>query len=193
MPDRLTIRSFAAVDDIDRRIYYLDSINKKGPLPWPQGVPWEAIGYFLGTVVFMAILSKILIIGDIVGIIPPPFRYIMLPIVVTFLGIQSAPDGRKAHRFAIDAAAFHIRHKRWAGGTPVPLPGEKLNRQGRMRVWHDAQSPRLQRARIEGPATVKFNVPIRCVAATYGWLVRNDGYEDQVLQVKKGERLEVIP
>jgi hypothetical protein len=101
MAERVVIRSYRRVFQVDRRIYRVD----RWALPVPGGVPLRAVGYFAATVLLAAVLP--------LGILSPPLRYVVVPLAVAVLGTQAAPDGRTAHRFAWDWLRFRLRaHRR---------------------------------------------------------------------------------
>src|SRR5215218_9238566 len=98
MADRVIIRSYRRVFEVDRRIYRVD----RWALPVPGGVPLRAVGYLAATVLAVVILDGLPVIGEGLAMLSPPLRYVMLPFAIAVLGTQAAPDGRTAHRFAAD-------------------------------------------------------------------------------------------
>src|SRR3954466_9316037 len=94
MADRVMIRSYRRVFEVDRRIYRVD----RWALPVPGGVPLRAVGYFLGALLVVLALGRLPGFADISA----PIRFVVLPLGVAVLGTQAAPDGRVAHRFALD-------------------------------------------------------------------------------------------
>src|SRR4051812_34365037 len=112
MSDRVVIRSYRRVFEGDRRIYPAD----RWALPGPGGVPLRAVGYFAAAVLAVVILGALPLTGYLVGVLSAPLRYVVLPLAIAVLGTQAAPDGRTAHRFALDWARFRWRaHRRSAG------------------------------------------------------------------------------
>src|SRR5215213_11221217 len=83
MGERLMIRSYRRVFEVDRRIYRID----RWALPVPGGVPLRAVGYFATTVLLM------LLLGGLVAFLSPPLRFVVVPLAVAILGTQAAPDG----------------------------------------------------------------------------------------------------
>ena len=102
MAERVVIRSYRRVFEVDRRIYRVD----RWALPVPGGVPLRALGYFAATALLMVLL------GDLVSFLTPPLRFVVVPLAVAVLGTQAAPDGRTAHRFAWDWLCFRLRARR---------------------------------------------------------------------------------
>ena len=60
------------------------------------------------------------------GVLSPPLRYVVVPLAVAVLGTQAAPDGRAAHRFALDWLRLRLRARRRSAGRVVPLEGEPV-------------------------------------------------------------------
>jgi hypothetical protein len=148
MSERLVIRSYRRVFEVDRRIYRVD----RWALPVPGGVPLRAVGYFAATVLLVVLL------GDVLAFLSPPLRYVVLPLAVAILGTQAAPDGRTAHRFAWDWLCFRVRAHRRSAGRVVQLDGEPIHWAGDLAVRWDVDAPALHPARVQGPARVTFNV-----------------------------------
>jgi hypothetical protein len=148
MADRVVIRSYRRVFEVDRRIYRVD----RWALPVPGGVPLRALGYFATTVLLMVLL------GDLVSWLSPPLRYVVIPLAVAVLATQAAPDGRTAHRFALDWLRFRMRARRRCAGRMVALEGEPIRWDGELPVRWDADGAELHRGRVRGPARVTFNV-----------------------------------
>src|SRR3954468_11410878 len=93
MSDRVVIRSYRRMFEVDRRIYRVD----RWALPVPGGVPLRAVGYFAAAVLAVVVLDGLPLIGELVGLLAPPLRYVVLPLAVAVLASQVAPDGRAAH------------------------------------------------------------------------------------------------
>jgi hypothetical protein len=149
MSERLVIRSYRRVFEVDRRLYRVD----RWALPVPGGVPLRAVGYFAATVLLMVLL------GDLVAFLSPPLRFVVVPLATAVLGTQAAPDGRTAHRFAWDWLRFRLRARRSSAGRAVGLEGEPVRWDGSLTVRWDSDAAHLHHARVRGPARVTFNVP----------------------------------
>jgi hypothetical protein len=156
MGDRVVIRSYRRVFEVDRRIYRVD----RWALPVPGGVPLRGAGYFVAAVLAVVILGGLPLTGELVGMLSPPLRYVVVPLAVAVLGTQAAPDGRTAHRFALDWLRFRWRAHRRSAGRVVELEGEPVRWDGELAVRWDADGAELHRARVRGPARVTFNVPV---------------------------------
>jgi hypothetical protein len=185
--DRLLIRSYRRVFEVDRRIYRID----RWALPVPGGVPLRAVGYFGATLGLAIALSVLPATGEVIGAISAPLRFVVIPLAVAVLGSQAAPDGRAAHRFAADWVAFKLRSRRRSAGRTLPLEDELVLWHGRLGVTWDEHGVRLARGRVTGPARITFNVPIRMrglVARPAG-----KGPAGDAVVLRPGERLEVRP
>src|ERR1700755_3543435 len=123
--DRLLIRSYRRVFEVDRRIYRID----RWALPVPGGVPLRAVCYCAATLVLAILLSVLPVTSELIGAISAPLRYVILPLGVAVLGSQAAPDGRAAHRFAAAWIGLKLRSRPRFAGRVMP-PG------GGTAVWH---------------------------------------------------------
>src|SRR5690349_12497065 len=155
MDERLVIRSYRRVFEVDRRIYRVD----RWALPVPGGVPLRGLGYFIATLLFVIVGGRLPGLAPLLELLSAPLRYVVLPLAVAVLGTQAAPDGRSAHRFASDWVCFRVRAHRRSAGRVVALDGEPVRWDGELAIRWDADAPALQHARIVGPARVTFNVP----------------------------------
>src|SRR5918999_2207432 len=146
MADRLVIRSYRRVFEVDRRIYRVD----RWALPVPGGVPLRGLAYFAATVLLVVLLSPLPGIGDLLSVLTAPLRYVVLPLAVAVLGSQAAPDGRAAHRFAADWLRLRLRARRRSAGRSVVLEGEQVPWHGVLAVRWDGLAARLLRGRVRG-------------------------------------------
>src|SRR3954467_10490129 len=157
MDERLGIRAYRRVFEVDRRIYRVD----RWALPVPGGVPLRGLGYFIATLFFMLLGGRLPGLAPLLELLSAPLRYVVLPLAVAVLGTQAAPDGRSAHRFAWDWVRLRMRARRRCAGRVVPLEGEPVNWNGALATCWDAHGTTLWRARVRGPARVTFKVPVR--------------------------------
>jgi hypothetical protein len=185
--DRLLIRSYRRVFEVDRRIYRID----RWALPVPGGVPLRAVCYFVATLVLAILLSVLPVTSELIGAISAPLRYVILPLGVAVLGSQAAPDGRAAHRFAAAWFGLKLRSRRRSVGRVMPLEDEPVLWHGDLGVTWDEHGTRLVRGRVTGPARITFNVPLHL----RGLLARPaaDGPCGDAVVLCPGERLEVRP
>ena len=146
MADRVVIRSYRRVFEVDRRIYRVD----RWALPVPGGVPLRAVGYFAAAVLAVVILGALPLSASSSALLSPPLRYVVLPLAVAVLGTQAAPDGRDGASVRVGLAAVPAgarigaaRARRRARGRAGALGRRAGGPLGRRR-------PALQRARVRG-------------------------------------------
>ena len=156
MPERLVIRSYRRVFEVDRRLYRVD----RWAVPVPGGVPLRAVAYFIVTVLAMIVLGRVPGVSALVGALSSPLRFVIVPLAVAVLGTQAAPDGRTAHRFAWGWLQLRIRSRRRCAGRTVALAGEPVPWDGQFAVRPDEHETRLARGRVTGPARVTFSGPV---------------------------------
>jgi hypothetical protein len=192
MAERLVIRSYRRVFEVDRRLYRVD----RWALPVPGGVPLRGLGYFAVMLGLVVVLEPLPGIGDLLGVLSPPLRYVVLPLAVAILAGQAAPDGRSAHRFAGDWLRLRLRARRRSGSRPVPLEGEPVPWHGILATRWDSSGAQLHRSRVRGPALVAFEVPVEFRDRPRGRLLacgQADGAGPQTVVIGGGQVLEVQP
>ena len=192
MAERLVIRSYRRVFEVDRRIYRVD----RWALPVPGGVPLRGLGYLAATLGLVVLLEPLPGIGDLLGILSAPLRYVVLPLAIAVVATQAAPDGRSAHRFAGDWLRLRLRARRRSGLRSVPLEGEPVPWAGVLATRWDARAAQLHRARVQGPALVAFGVPVEFRDGRGGRLLvraRAGSAAPQTVVIGGGQVLEVRP
>jgi len=191
MDERLVIRSYRRVFEVDRRIYRVD----RWALPVPGGVPLRGLGYFFATLLFVVVGGRLPVLAPLLGLLSPPLRYVVLPLAVAVLGSQAAPDGRSAHRFAWAWLRLRTRARRRCAGRVVPVEGEPVGWDGALAVCWDEHGTALRRARVRGPVRVTFAVPVRFDGAGSRLVARSAavGEAGQAVVLGGGEVLEVKP
>ncbi len=189
MSERLLIRSYRRVFEVDRRIYRVD----RWALPVPGGIPLRGVGYFVAALLLLIGLGRLPGAAELVGALSPPLRYVVVPLAAAVLGTQAAPDGRVAHRFAWDWLRLRARARRRCAGRVVTLEGEPVPWHGTLAVRWDLHGTRLQPARVRGPARVTFGLPVRLSERRGRLVVRSRHGEpaSQVVVLGGGEALEV--
>jgi hypothetical protein len=156
MADRLVVRSYRRVFEVDRRIYRVD----RWALPVPGGIPLRGLGYFALALVTVVVAGALPGLGAALGVLSAPLRYVVVPLAVAVLGTQVAPDGRVAHRFAWEWLCLRVRARRRSAGRGVPLEGERVAWHGVVATCWDEHAPTLRRGRVRGPARVTFAVAV---------------------------------
>jgi TcpE family len=185
----MIVRSYRRVFRVDRRIYRVD----RWALPVPGGIPLRGVGYFALALGLVLVLGRVPGSSELLGVLSPPLRYVIVPLAVAVLGMQAAPDGRVAHRFAADWLRLRVRGRRRSAGRRVPLDGERVTFGGTLATVWDDRAPELHRARVRGPARVTFNHPVELEHGPGKRLLargRRDGTDGPVV-LCAGQELEV--
>jgi TcpE family len=157
MAERLVIRSYRRVFEVDRRIYRVD----RWALPVPGGVPLRGVAYFVAALGLVLVAGRLPGLGELLAAVSAPLRYVVGPMAVAVLATQATPDGRAAHRFARSWLGVRWRARRRSDGRRVPREGEPVAWSGRLAVRWDANAARLIRGVARGPARVTFARPVR--------------------------------
>jgi hypothetical protein len=190
--ERFPVRSYARIFEPDRRIYAIEGRR----LPVPGGVPLGWLGWAIGTLVAVLVLSGrswpvaallacaaagaglvvggrqaaavagvgvlggVQVLGFLVGSLDWPLRLLVIPGLVATLATQATPDGRPAHRYALSWLALQLRAGWRSLGRPLPDAGRSRSHRTRVVAVGDMHEWHLGRARVHGPAVVRFAVPL---------------------------------
>jgi hypothetical protein len=154
-----TIHSFRRVLKPRRDIHTIREPGGKVWVLW-RPVPMLGLAYFVALEVLFFAVSRLPVIGTVLD----PFTHLSLPlwwivpgVLAHWLVTSTAFDGRLPHRWVQSYVQFWVRPKRTRGGVPVKDSPASF----RVRAWMDEHAPDLHRSRINGPASVRFNVPVR--------------------------------
>jgi hypothetical protein len=121
------------------------------------GLAGLAVGGRPGALVAAALaFVAVPVLGFCLGLLDWPLRYLVLPGLVATLATQATPDGRRADRFAWSWLALRLGPRRRSLGRVLPLAARGYRVGARLWVAPDGRSPRLRRARLRGPARVRF-------------------------------------
>jgi hypothetical protein len=193
MSGRLEVRSFRVCFDLERRIHRVD----RWRLPVPWGVPLRGVAYALVALAVMLAAGVLPGVGLLVGALPAPLRWVVLPVGVAVVLVRWRLDGRPAHR-----ALLAIVRQQFG---PQTLQGYSRCRRGRaearaearyapVALARDRYTGGLRRGRVVGPAQVSVRGCAgvrqrgrRLVVETGGQeagLVAVDVADGQVLEVR---------
>ena len=186
----MTIHSFRRVLKVRRHIHAIPW-NPGKSLILPVPVPLLGLTYFVVLELVFILISRLPVIG-LLSHLPWKIWWI-IPVWVAWWALHTEFDGRMPHLWVRSWIAFRLRPKRTRGGVALAEPETRMR--WRLRQWVDEHAPDLHRARVTGPATVHFNVPVRFgLGFLRGDFVARPGEyapDYQVHEVK--DRLEVKP
>src|SRR4051794_31725269 len=95
MPDdRITVRSFPVVFELERRIHKIDRYR----IPLPYGLPVRSIGYFAASVAALSAVAQLPLLGGALHVLPAPLRFAIVPGLLAYGLTEVRLDGRPAHR-----------------------------------------------------------------------------------------------
>jgi len=152
--DQLQIRSYRVCFELERRIYRLEQWR----LPVAWGVPLRGVGYAAAALLAILLAGGLPLLGGLVHALPPPVRYLMLPLAIAYGLTALRVDGRPAHA-AAGALGRHLLAPRWVCGFAACAPVGTIARLGDVTVAPDHTGSRLRRGRLTGPCQVLLRYP----------------------------------
>jgi len=149
--DQVVIRSFRVVFALERRLFAIDRFR----LPLPHGLPVLAVGYFAALTLLLAVLARLPLVGLVIGVIPPPVRWVLLPAVGAALLMRVRPDGRAPHRALLARLRHRAGPRHHDAFRPVPAPGAVAGIVDTV-VFSELRRARAGRAAtVTGPAVLR--------------------------------------
>jgi hypothetical protein len=149
--DQMVIRSFRVVFALERRLFAIDRFR----LPLPHGLPVLAVGYFAALTLLLAVLARLPLIALVVGVIPPPVRWVLLPAVGAALLMRVRPDGRAPHRALLARLRHRAGPRHLDAFRPVPAPGAVATITDPLVFSELRQAPAGRAATVTGPAVLR--------------------------------------
>jgi hypothetical protein len=92
----LQIHSYRVVFDLERRIHRIDRFR----VPLPYGLPLRSLAYGLAALAAVFLLQQLAGIRQLLGVLPPPARLVLLPTAISYGLTRLKLDGRSAHAAA---------------------------------------------------------------------------------------------
>ena len=181
----LEIRSFGIVFRLERRLHRID----RWRLPLPYGLPVRGLAYGAAAAVLFAVLGRFPLLGELVGLIPPPARFLLLPFGIGLALARARVDGRPAHGFALGWLAFRFGPRRLNAFRPVPVAGAVEAVAEEITFIPDERGPRYRRARVRGSGRLLLRMPGRAEAFGARLLVRQTG----ATALRRGKELVLRP
>jgi len=156
---RIVVRGYRTVFAFERRLYRFD----RWRIPLRGGLPLRALLYAPAVYVLLLALGRVPGLGALLGLLPDPLRWGLLPLgaVALLLGVEL--DGRPAHRALWALARWRLAPRWLAGLRPCPPPRGLVTVTGTLTVRHDWRGAAYRPGRLRGPARVLLRRPARLV------------------------------
>jgi hypothetical protein len=150
----LRIRSYRVVFRLERRLHRLGQWR----VPLPHGLPLIGIAHFALALVAVLVLGHLPGAGALLGLLPAPARYALVPAGAAYLLGRWRPEGRAPHRALLALVRLRVGPPRIAAFRAAPLGRVRL---ADLSLAPDAAGARLVRARIRGPVRLELGYPCR--------------------------------
>jgi hypothetical protein len=153
--DELVIRSFRVCFDLERRIFRVD----RWRIPAPYGVPLAGLAYAALALVAVLVLQRLPVTGQLLGVLHPALRFVILPVGVAYVAARLRVDGRPAHAAVVSWLRWCTTPRRVAAFRPAGPAGAQLLAD--FAVAADERAGRYRRCVVRGPAEVTLRYPAR--------------------------------
>lgn len=161
---RVPIRSYRLVFRLERRIFEVDRFR----LPFPYGVEVRALVYTAVSYLCLALLSSLPLLGMLLGLLPAPVHWGLLPVGLVFALVKLRIDGRPPHKVLAALLRWAARPKHLAGLRPCPSAGSSFTPIDELWFRPDWRACTYRKAVVKGPALVTLRYPAT-VEATPRW------------------------
>jgi hypothetical protein len=175
-------------DRLERRLFKIDRYR----LPLPYGVPLRSLLYATTTLLGVAMLSGLPVVGQLLGALPASVRLIALPILAGVLLTRFEVDGRAPHRAALAWTLYRMRPRVLAGLRPAPAVGTRIAPLLEIATRPSGAEPSYTPGRIEGPAEVVLGYPCRLSAEGVPRRVRRAAPDERLAEARR-LRLRPLP
>ena len=143
------------IDVVERRIFRVD----RWRIPSPGGLPVVAVGYFAALVACVLVASKLPIVGQLLGILPPAVRVLALPVLGAWALVGWQVDGRRPHHALWAWCRSRVAPRTLAGLRRTPAVGTQLAPIEGVTIAPSGDEPHYRAGRLRGPATVILRYP----------------------------------
>lgn len=151
----ITLRSYRLAFEMERRIFRLDRFR----IPVPYGLPLRGLAYWLILVAAVGLLDGLPLTGSVLGALPWPLRFVLLPGAGAYWLCQPRPDGRLAHEAIAAHVVYRCSPRRLVAFSGAPSTGAP--EWSPMAVVADERGTSFVRGVVEGPASVVLRQPAR--------------------------------
>jgi hypothetical protein len=186
----LVIRSYRLCFELERRIHSID----RWRIPVPYGVPLRGVAYGAAALLLVLVLAGLPVVGELLGVVHPALRLVILPVGVAFWMTRLRVDGRSAHAAAVSWARWRLGPARLSAFRPAERPGTRLLASMAVAAGDDAA--RYRRCVVSGPAEVTLRYPASARLRGHTIRLRAAGAEPlwrgKRLKLGPGQRLRVL-
>ncbi|HEY7933508.1 MAG TPA: TcpE family conjugal transfer membrane protein [Solirubrobacteraceae bacterium] len=164
MPDidsqQTVVRSYGLVFKIERKLFKID----RWRLPLPGGLEVRAIVYAVTILLGMLVASRLPGIGLILGLLPSPLHWGLIPGGLTFVLLKLQIEGRAPHRVLASLISWYFSERLITATSKADRPGLHAPIDT---VWilPDWCSGRYRTAEISGPTCVVCRYPLQARVA----------------------------
>jgi hypothetical protein len=186
-PGTLRIRSYRLCFELERRIHKVD----RWRIPVPYGVPLRGIAYGLAALVAVLWLQRLPAAGELLRLLHPALRLVVLPVALAYLLCRVRVDGRTAHGAGLAWLRFRLGPRRLSSLRAAPRGGTV--RLDGIAMAADETADRYRPGLIEGPCELTLRYPARATARRRTLELRQAGdrplWRGKRLRLAAGQRL----
>jgi hypothetical protein len=165
----VTVRSYHSVlDRVERRLFRFD----RWRLPNPTGVLLRSLAYASVSLVVVALLSGVPVLGSALGLLPPVVHWAILPVGAGWVLSLWTPDGRVAHFALRSLVRYWISPRTVASLRRCPDLGSEEAPLAEVCVAPCGDEPRYLPGRVLGEAKVALAYPAELEQESSGALAR---------------------
>lgn len=146
------VRSYRLCFAAERRIHQVD----RWRIPVPYGIPLRGIAYAAGALLTVLVLSRLPVIGDLLVLLHPALRLMVLPVGAAYLLTNLRMDGRPAHAAALSWLAWQLAPKPLSAFAAADPAEQRLED---LALCPDERGAHYRPAVVSGPAEVLLRYP----------------------------------
>lgn len=151
------VRSFRVVFRLERRLYKV----QRWRIPVPHGIPVRGLGYGVGVLAVLLLISRVPVLGAAVAHVPAPVRFVIAPVLVAGALARLSVDGRPAHRHLSAWVRHRLNADEVSAFRPIGGVGSEHRFLDPVPVVPDASGAVYRRAHVRGPASLVVRYPAR--------------------------------
>ena len=152
----IPIRSYRVCFHMERRIHRIDNWR----LPVSYGLPIASLGWAALALLVMVVASGLPVLGDLLHVLHPALRLVVVPIAIAWLLSRWRIDGRPPSAAAVAYLRWRTGPRRLVALRPAPAPTAPVTL-GAITFAPDERGARLRAGVVQGPARVVLRYPAR--------------------------------